>query len=373
MTLSNGTLFARTIRPAAFSAAALLATLPLAAQAGSLVMGTYPDKLLIVDEATGKVTSRVPLASGLPTSLRYTNDKKKIFVTTITTSGIEVLDPVTKKVVTQFSLNTPMTKYRFTGGVPDPSGKLYYTIAMKIDKLADRYSLSKWQYVTIDMAQKKVVKALDIPEEDAQLGASRGNFQISDDGKYLYNFRDKVIILDAATLKTVERIDLAKPDATGFEQVSFGGGVELLRNNSEYVSLFVASDPYLHNKQFGLGRFQLASKTFDFKPIGPAPFSMAGLQITPDGKDGYTVTTQGMTGNKRCEFWHFNLANNSLVDKAEFPCRSRFQFGMSSDGKKLYVYGASYDIEVYDAKTLKWEKTWDLQADATMAGLVYAP
>ena len=43
---------------------------------------------------------------------------------------------------------------------------------------------------------------------------------------------------------------------------------------------------------------------------------------------------------------------------------------MATDGAKIYIYGASYDIEVYDATALKYEKTWDLSADATMAGMV---
>ena len=356
---------------AALSAPLLAAAVP--ATAGTLVLGTYPDKLLLVDEDSGKVTTRIPLQTGLPTNLRLTNDKKKIFVTTITTGGIEVLDAATKKVLTAFSLNTPTTKYRFTGGVPDPSGKFYYTLAMKIDKQVDRYTVSKLQYVTIDIAKKQVVKSVDIPDDDNQLNASRSWMQISDDGKLIYLFRDKVVVLEAATLKTVDHIDLAKPEDAGLEGNSFGGGVELLRNNSEYVSLFTAADPYIHNKIFGIGRFQLASKTFDFTPIGPAPYQVAGLQITPDGKDGYTAITQGTTGNKRCEFWHFDLTTNKALDKVEFPCRSRFQFGMSSDGKKLYIYGASYDIEVYDAKTLKWDKTWNLEADATMAGMLYTP
>lgn len=350
----------------------LLAAAPMAATAAPIVMGTYPDKLFVVEETTGKIAEHIKLDTGLPTSLRLSNDHKRIYVTTITTGGIEVLDTATRKVLNKFSLNTPTTKYRFTGGVPDPTGKYFYTIMMTIDKAVDRYKVSKWQYATIDLAQKKVVKTVDIPDEDNTLNAARANMMISPDGKLLYLFRDKVVILNTSDFKAVDHIDIAKPEGAGLENTSFGGGVELLRNNDEYVSLFTAADPYIHNKIFGIGRFKLASKTFDFTPIGPAPYQMAGLQVTPDGKDGYTVTTQGTTGNKRCEFWHFDIANNKVVDKAEFPCRSRFQLGMSSDGKKLYIYGASYDIEVYDAKTLKWDKTWNLEADATMAGLVYA-
>jgi hypothetical protein len=183
-------------------------------------------------------------------------------------------------------------------------------------------------------------------------------------------FRDKVLTVDTATLKVTDRLDLAKPESTGMENVSFGGGVEAMTNGNQFVSLFNASDPYIHNKIFGLGRFDLTNGKFDFTPIGPIPTAMSGLEVTPDGKDGYTVITNGLLGNKRCEIWHFDMATTRMVDKAEFHCRSRFTFGMSGDGAKLYIYGASYDIEVYDAKSLKLDRTWDLGADATMAGML---
>ncbi|MDF8334749.1 hypothetical protein [Novosphingobium cyanobacteriorum] len=126
----------------------------------------------------------------------------------------------------------------------------------------------------------------------------------------------------------------------------------------------------MHNKVFGLGTFDLNHRKFSFTPIGPVTTAITGLELTPDGKTAYTVVTNGNIGNKRCEFWKFEMPSAKLEDKVEFPCRSRFQFGMSADGKKLYIYGASYDIEVYDAATMKYEKTWDLAADATMAGML---
>jgi hypothetical protein len=91
----------------------------------------------------------------------------------------------------------------------------------------------------------------------------------------------------------------------------------------------------------------------DYDPIGPAPAGMAGLQVTPDKKTAYTIVANGANGNKRCEFWRFDLASDRLAQKEEVPCRTRFSFGMSSDGKKLYIYGAGFEIEVYDAATLK--------------------
>jgi hypothetical protein len=43
---------------------------------------------------------------------------------------------------------------------------------------------------------------------------------------------------------------------------------------------------------------------------------------------------------------------------------------MSADGTKLYIYGAGFEIQVFDAKTMKYEKTWDLNNDVTGAGLI---
>ena len=62
-----------------------------------------------------------------------------------------------------------------------------------------------------------------------------------------------------------------------------------------------------------------------------------------------------------------------LARTAEVPCRSRFSFGMSGDGKKLYIYGAGFEFDVYDAATLKFEQTWDTNNDITGAGLIVIP
>lgn len=342
------------------------------AQASTVFMGSYPDKMLIVDEATGEIKDRITLASGLPTAMRISNDQKKIYVSTITTSGIEVIDTATKKVVNSFSLNTPTTRYRFGGGVPDPTGRYFYTMIQKFEKLQDRWTVSPQMFGVIDLTKKAVVRTADVPDEDVRNGAGRGNYMLSKDGSTLFLIRDKVLVVDTASLKVKDRLEFSKPEATGIEGVSFGGGVEALRNPDQYVSMFTAQDPYIRNKVYGVGRFDLVTKTFDFRPIGPAPVGggMAGLQVSKDMKEGWTVVTQEKVGNKRCEFWHLDLTTNLVKNKAEFPCRTRFQFGMSGDGKLLYIYGASYDIEMYDAQTLSHVKTIDLGNDTTGAGMI---
>lgn len=346
---------------------ALLASAPVLA--GTMYLGGYPDAILAFDESDGKLVQKLKLPSGLPTSMHLSNDDKLLYVTTITTSGIDVIDVATRKVVSSMSLNTPTEKYRFNGGVPDPTGRWFYTVATKIEKQADRYIIGKPQYLVIDLKQKKIARSRELDEED-DTGGYRSGYRLSEDGKTLYLFRDKVVVVNAADLKVVERFDLKKPETQGMENINFGGGVHSMRSPREFVSLFNATDPTIHNETFGIARLNLATREFIFTPIGPSPQEMSGLEVTPDGKEGYAVINNGKLGNKRCEFWRFDLGTNMVLGKAEFECRSRFSFGMSGDGKKLYIYGASFDLEVYDAKTLQFEKKWDLGNDATMAGMV---
>jgi hypothetical protein len=46
---------------------------------------------------------------------------------------------------------------------------------------------------------------------------------------------------------------------------------------------------------------------------------------------------------------------------------------VSGDGRKLYIYGAGATIEIYDAETLRLEKTIALEGDAITQMLVLRP
>jgi DNA-binding beta-propeller fold protein YncE len=356
----------------------LVTTLALfcaAAPAGTLFMGAYPNSVLVFDEGQGKIVDRIPLVTGLPVSLRLSQDRKAIYVITNDHSGVEAIDVATHKVTNHFVLNTASKRYRLYGGAPDPEGKFLYTTTTEIDKQVDRFEVGKPKYTVIDLAQQKIARTADIPREDenANGGGRGGGFEVSPDGKYLYQFRDAVIILNTSDFKEVERIPLSKPELPGAEVVGFGGMLDNVIEPGKRVSVFNVTDPVAHNRVFGIGRFDLTTRKFDFSPIGPAPMAMSGFQVTPDKKAAYTVISNGTHGNKRCEFWAFDLGTNRITKTMELPCRARFSFGMSTNGKKLYIYGAGFEIEVYDATTLKYERTWDLNNDITGAGLIALP
>jgi hypothetical protein len=342
------------------------------ASAGTIYAGGYPNLVLVIDEAQGKVTDRIPLTTGLPRGLRLSYDRKSIIVSTNDHNGFEVLDLATRKITSHFVLDDATHRYRINGGAPDPQGKLLYASATEITKQIDRFEIGKPKYTIIDMAQQKIVKTVDEPEEGGRGGRGGGGgggggrggggFEVSPDGKYLYQFGPTITVLNSSDFSVVERIELAQPDV---ENPGLGGLLESISPPGEHVAVFNYSDPIIHNRVFGLARFDLNTRKFDFTPIGPAPVAMTNLRITPDKKMGYTVITNGTLGNKRCEFWGIDLSNSKLARTGEVPCRSRYSFGISSDGKKLYMYGAGFEIDVYDAVTFKHEATWDLGNDMT--------
>jgi len=350
----------------------LFALLCGAAPAATLYLGAYPDSILVFDEAKGQIVDRIHLETGLPRNLRLSLDKKLLYVYTIDHNGIEIIDLATRKVINHFTLDTPARRYRFDeGGVLDPENKLLYTVTTEIDKKIDHYEIGQPKYTVIDVPGQKISKTVDIPRDEQNGGRGYGGrgagFEISPDGKYLYQFRDKIEILDSSDFKVVDSIDLAKPEVPGQEMENIGFGAELasIAEPGRRISLFNSSDPIVHNRVFGIARFDLTTRQVDYTPIGPAVPGMTGLQVTPDRKKAYTVVSTGQHGNKRCEFWAFDLTNDRVTQTAEFACRARFSFGISGDGKKLYIYAAGFQIEVYDAATLKYERTWDLNNDLT--------
>jgi hypothetical protein len=364
-----------------------LACVPTA-WAGTLFFAAYPHQVLVVDEATGKVTDTIQLETGLPTSIRISHDKKTIYVTTNDKSGVEVIDVATHKVTNHFVLNDATHKYRLQGGSPDPEGKFLYTNTTQSTKLADRYEMGKAKYTIIDLAGQKIGKTFDQPTTPAEGeggaaafggggggggGRGGGGFEVSPDGKFLYQFGSQVTILKAEDFSVVDHIALELPDSQAVEGFSLGAVQEALGDPNQRVSLFNYADPIVHNRIFGLATFDLNKRKFDFKPIGPSPAGMTQLRVAPGGKEAYTIASTGDHGNKRCEFWAIDLTTTKLARTSEVACRTRFSFGLSGDGKKVYIYGAGFQVEVYDAATFKHEVTWDLGHDTTMGGMIVIP
>src|SRR5580698_11289921 len=204
----------------------LLALFAAAASAGTLYLPAYPAAVLVFDESKGQIVDRIPLETGTPMSIRLAPDHKKIYVTTIDHNGIEVIDVATRKVINHFELNTPTKQFRFRGCAVDPDGKLFYTVTREIDKLPEHFDVQRAKYTVIDLVQQKIVKTADMSVEDER--TNRLSYEVSPDGKYLYQFGPKIKILQTSDFKVVDTLDLAAPDFEGMENIRLGGDLDLI-------------------------------------------------------------------------------------------------------------------------------------------------
>jgi DNA-binding beta-propeller fold protein YncE len=352
--------------------ALFLITAAACAAQGLLFVGTWPKQVQVIDEAKQKVIDHIELQTGTPRSIQLSEDRKTLYVTTTDHNGIEVVDVATRKVTNSFVLDEGEKRVRFNAISPDPTGKLLYLVIRISEKKTDRFEIEKQKFAVVDLEQKKIVRTAEIPPEEEARGGF-GGMKISPDGKYMYLFRGNVLIFDTTDFKLVETIDLSKPQFPGMAQVGMGGSMESIQEPGMLVGLFNSSDPIVRRSIFGIARFDLTKRTFQFTPIGPSTGGMMGLHVTPDRKTGYTVSFSGNGGNRRSEFWVFDLTTNQLARKQEFDGRARFNFGISSSGKDLYIYGAGYTVEVFDSAALKLRNTIDLNADITTGMVVLPP
>lgn len=342
-------------------------------QAQKMYVGAWPGRILVIDEKTGALEGDIKLKTGAARALFLSPDRKRILAMTHKDAGFEMIDLATKQVTSVFQLTEGNKKVRVDAGpTPDREGKLLYAVTRDIEKKIDRFAIGKRKFSVIDVAQQKIVRQVDVPAADADnIGRQ---LRLSPDGEYLYTFGQTVIVYDTTdNFKEVERIDLSKPPFPNTDTLFVGGDMDPWGDPNILTSMFQSTDNIVHRPTFGIARFDLNKRTFEFTPIGPVPSQLSGLQVSPDGKTGYAVSVEGQHGDRVTQFMMFDMAKKRLLKRAEFSGRTRFTFGISSDGKKLLIYGAGNTIEYFDAQTLQPEKTVDVNADMTTQLVIVTP
>ncbi len=336
--------------------------------------GMWPHHVGVFDAVQEKIVATIDVKGDVPRSLLLSPDKKKLYVSTLLDNSIVTIDLATRSVTSSFSLNSGNQNVRLMGLAPDPTGTYLYGLATVISKQIDHYDIGPPEFIVIDLAAQKITRSVPCPKDEDSFGF-RNAIKLSPDGKLLYLFRENISVFDTSSFHLVKKVDLAKPQAPGIENVSFG----LLDDPNELpgkvTSIFTASDPYVHRAVFGIGVIDLSNLSVDFSPVAPAAAAggILPLFLTPDRKVGYTVAIDGDPGNRHCEFWAFDMQTRKLIRKREFGGRTRFYFGVSADGAKLFIYGAGYQIEVYDAQTFELRSDVEVPGDITTNMVVLPP
>jgi hypothetical protein len=334
--------------------------------AGLAFIGTLDKKLLIYDENKEDVVGEIPL-EGIPRQTALSRDQTKLVILT-TDMAVETVDLQARKMTSHFELADGRSRPRMSRGgggmVLDPTGRyLYATFRISV-KEADYYRMEPPQFVKIDLQAGKIMQSFSFPPEMDQGFGAGVTYKVSPDGKSLYVFDEDVIVYDLATFKEVDRIEMSRPEYPGASPYRLTPENDPNAPDNVYTSLFTAVDPVVHKGTLGLATLDLNSRKSTFTPIGIELPSL-GFLVSPDQTRGYSIMFDGVGGNRKTEFWVWDLTNRKVIKRAPFEARPTLRFGLSGDGKKIYLYGAGSSFEVFDGETLESRKLIFLNKDTT--------
>jgi hypothetical protein len=330
---------------------------------GTLIVGTYPDKFWIIDEATEKTVGTIPFKSGIPRRTTLSRDRKRFYTIEAGMEKIEILDIASRSTVDTFTLSEGAKKVRIRSIEPDPLHRFVMLLTASATKLVDRFEIGPPTLVQYDLKEHKMVRTIPWPNDEERQNVQ---IQFSPDGKLMYLFSDQdVLIYDTEKFAQVDKWELSKPIEEGFGRLEFGQSDILNDEPGFYTAIFNVSDPVQHRRIMGVGRVNLAAKTVDFFTMGPS--SPVSFALAPGRKVAYGL----FQDIGRFEFWKFDLQGRKLAGRTEFKGRPRMSLKTSSNGKVLYIYNAGETIDLWDADTYQYLRTISLEGDMTAELFVF--
>jgi hypothetical protein len=331
---------------------------------GTLYIGGWPNKIFVIDETTEKVTGAIDVTTGQPTRLTLSKDRKRFYTVNAISEEVEIVDIASKKSTDHFTLSEGRKKVRIRAMIPDPLDRFVIMLVKAAEKKVDRFEISPPALVVYDLKQHKISRTIPWPNNEEREFV---NIMMSPDGKLLYMFADDVLIYETTEFKQVDKWELSRPADEGLGRFDFGPRDVTYEEPGFYSGIFIAQDPVQNRRIMGVGRVNLAAKSVDFWPLGPA--RPVGFSLAPDRKRAYGLLQE--IGHY--EFWTFDLEHHKLGAKTEFPGRPRMALRTSSNGKVLYIYQAGNTIDLYEASTYKYLRTITLDADSTTELFVVPP
>src|SRR5262249_14457346 len=300
----------------------------LAGGNGTMYIGAWPNKILILDEATEKVTGAIEAVSGLPSRMTLTRDRSRIYFVNSLAESVEIIDVNARRSIDHFKLSEGNKRTRIRGMIPDSLNRFVVLLTKTAEKKIDRFEISPTTLVVYDLKDHKNSRTIPWPNNEEREGV---NIMMSPDGKLLYFFADDVLIYDTTEFKQVDKWELSRPVEEGLGRFDFGPRDVTYEEPGYYTGIFNSADPVQNRRIMGIARVNLSGKSVDFWPIGPSrPVSFA---LAPDRKKAYGLLQE--IGHY--EFWTFDLEHRKLGAKMEFPGRPRMALRTSSNGRLLYV------------------------------------
>lgn len=325
---------------------------------GNIILGTYSKRLLVLDEATEKVTTEIPLATGIPWSIQLSSDRARLYLQNADAEHFEVVDIATRRSIDSFTLSEGRRNVRVMAFAIDPAHRVMTMVARTTTKLIDRFEIGPPMFIQYDLKGHTVIQT--VPWSSETEPEFFGLLRYSPDGKRIYAFSDEILVLDATTLKQVATWDLSLPNEPGLGRFDMGSMDDSNDNPAFFSALFRIKDPIQKRSLLVVGRVNLDRESVDFFPLGPAPpRGRVGFALAPDRAHAYVLLQD--IGHH--ELWTIDMAGRRLQSRVEFKGRPRMALKTSSNGKLLYLYEAGNTIDLYQADGFKYLRTITLNAD----------
>jgi hypothetical protein len=327
---------------------------------GTIYMGSYAKRILIIDEATEKLAGEIPLTTGLPWSVRLSLDGTRLYIENADQEHFEVVDLAARKSIDSFTLSEGDKKVRGLAFAADPQNRVMTILARTATKLPDRFEIGPPTFIQYDLKERKVIRTVQWTRDPEPGYFSFLRYSI--DGKLIYTFSDEIVAFDAQTLQEVAKWDMQLANEPGLGRFDPGALDDTNDDPGYFNGLFTLKDPVQKRPMLVVGRMNLGQKSMDFFPLGPAPdrgeisFALGG-----DRKHAY-VLVQDI---RHHELWTIDVAARKLLSKVEFDGRPRMAIRTSSNGRLIYLYEAGNTIDLYDAEHFKYLRTITLDADMT--------
>lgn len=338
-----------------------------AQQAGTFYIGTYSKKILVMDEATMRITDSIPVSVGIPLGMQLSYDRRHFYVLDPRVQTVEIIDIHSRRSLGTFTLSTPEQQVRMQGMNVDPTERFAVMVIKTITKKPDRFEIGAPKMVKYDLATRRVTDTIPWPR-----GEERDFAQIlfSPNGENLYFFTaEDVLIYDTKTLKQVDRWEIARTFyEEGFGRLPMNFGSNLNEEPGYNTSMFRITDPVNRRTLMGIARTNLMARTIDWYILGPpGPAAPFGVTLAPGRKRAYGLVQQ--VGN--WQYWIFDLENKRVLDKIEFDGRPRMSLTAATDPRYVYLHGPGSTVEIRDANTFQPIRLIEMPAD--MTGFILMP
>lgn len=338
----------------------MLSTAASAADPRVWIMGVWPNRLRLFDEASDEFVDDFTLRHGAVTnygSIPHTPDYTRLYFVTDRMETVEVFDPVAGVTVDEVKLSTPERRVRITSVVPFPDRKRLYLRAGAVALGTDRYEREELDLLLYDLDADTLLADVQLPKE-VEIGFF-DTVHVAPDGESMYVIGETIWQISTSTHEVLDRIEWSRSSSGGYGGIRAMGFLE--SSPSIFHGPYQTTDPVANKSLWGIFRLDLNTKSYESFELGPA-LDVGYLGLSPDGKFAYV----GLH-----DFAVVDLEKRRIVERVEEFERGRTNMILivSADGSKLYVTGVGNSIEVYDAKTLEKTQSIFVGADITSPAL----